>query len=242
MWKKSELESVLSRTQEKYGKLDQVRLYAAQSATGFHEEEAAAAARFLPAPRRVLVLGCGSGRECFALARLGHCVTGVDFSSAMLKQAESTGRELGLSIQWLHADATRMPPSLVGFDAVLFTQNLYSLIPSKRLRVQTLRNLTARLEKGGILLVWVGWLAPAKNIFYHNPLMQWLRSWKRRFCDPPLKESGDALFRGENAEIFYYYYFQRPEEIAEEFQQAGLCLLFQEKDLWVLRPEENHVG
>lgn len=46
-------------------------------------------------PMHLLDIGCGTGRHAVALAALGHLVTGVDLSPAMLEQARQRGLAAG---------------------------------------------------------------------------------------------------------------------------------------------------
>lgn len=56
-------------------------------------------------PGRALDLGCGTGVQTLALARLGYRVTGVDFSVVMLD--EYRARTRGLEVTAIEADLTR---------------------------------------------------------------------------------------------------------------------------------------
>jgi len=50
-------------------------------------------------PARILDIGCGSGRDAAYLARLGHEVTAVEPTAALLSQAISFHR--GVAVEWL---------------------------------------------------------------------------------------------------------------------------------------------
>jgi SAM-dependent methyltransferase len=60
---------------------------------------------------RVLDVGCGPGRHCHALSRLGIETVGADLSQAFL-EAAGAGR-------WLRADARRLPVRPKSFDAAI---------------------------------------------------------------------------------------------------------------------------
>lgn len=71
------------------------------------------------AGQRVCVLGSGDNQVVFALAGLAALVTSVDISLNQLRVAEERSRELGLSIDFVHADVTDL--SVIAdetFDAV----------------------------------------------------------------------------------------------------------------------------
>lgn len=66
---------------------------------------------------RVVVLGCGGGRELPALIELGCSIAAVDISPEMLEAGRQ--RYHGVPIEWIEADLHELPPSLRGFDAAV---------------------------------------------------------------------------------------------------------------------------
>lgn len=85
----------------------------------------------LPRNRRILDMGCGTGRHAVELARRGYRVTGVDISSGMLAEAEKAARKAGVRVEWIHADAT-MFSSTKQFDAAIcLCEGAFGLIGPK---------------------------------------------------------------------------------------------------------------
>lgn len=71
------------------------------------------------AGKRVCVLGSGDNQVVFALAGMGALVTSVDISRNQLQVAEERARELGLAIDFVHADVTDLSVIVDDtFDAV----------------------------------------------------------------------------------------------------------------------------
>lgn len=68
---------------------------------------------------RVLDVACGTGQTAMALAERGAVVHGLDLSEANLEQAAARANARGLHIDWLSADASRLPLEDSSFDAIV---------------------------------------------------------------------------------------------------------------------------
>ncbi len=72
----------------------------------------------LPPGGAILDVGCGTGRHSIELAKRGYAVIGLDLSSGMLAKAAEAAEAAGVSVEWIHADATQF--SFPGrYDAVI---------------------------------------------------------------------------------------------------------------------------
>jgi SAM-dependent methyltransferase len=78
---------------------------------------AALAALLPPAPVEVLDVGAGTGSMSLVAASLGHRVTGLDLSEAMLGFARGKARDAGHEITFVHGRADEPPPG--PFDVVI---------------------------------------------------------------------------------------------------------------------------
>ena len=70
------------------------------------------------AEKRLLHLQCHFGLDTLSLARMGARVTGLDFSSPAIAQAELLAKEAGIDAKFVVADVLEPPPGLSGFDVV----------------------------------------------------------------------------------------------------------------------------
>lgn len=117
----------------------------------------AAIARELgPGPKRILDAGCGTGTHALALARLGHVVTGVDRSAAMLEVARG---KAGADVRFLAGDVLTLDLR-EQFDVVtgLFAVLSYQLTTG--CARSALRSFRRHLDTGGVF-VCDYWHAPA---------------------------------------------------------------------------------
>lgn len=70
-----------------------------------------------------LDLGCGTGDSSIYLARHGWTVTGVDFVPNALKKARAKAAAAKLSVNFVHADVTRLSQEGIGADFPLIVDN-----------------------------------------------------------------------------------------------------------------------
>ena len=95
---------------------------------------------------RVVDVGCGDGRHIIAAARRGARAVGVDYDAGELRRARAAVR--GARIDFIAADAARLPFRDAAFDAVICTETLEHL-PDDR---GAIRELARVLRDGAPLL------------------------------------------------------------------------------------------
>ncbi len=119
--------------------------------------------------RRILVVGCGPGREARALAELGYQVTGVDCSPDMILTAVGMSRQPE-NISFCVADGQALPFPADSFDAVVLF-NILSNYPDdpvgRKIKGNMLSECRRVVKKGGMLLFWVwGRFSRVVLVFY----------------------------------------------------------------------------
>lgn len=111
----------------------------------------AALERFLPpAPAEVLDVGAGTGALSLLAAEIGHRVTGIDLSEAMLAKARTKAAERGLPLDFVLGAAEEPPPG--PFDAVIERHVTWTL-PDPG---EALRAWRAVTRPGGTLVIFGG--------------------------------------------------------------------------------------
>jgi len=108
--------------------------------------------RFLKPGDRVLLVGCGTGRDLLALLKLGYRVEGLDVAPraiALARQMLET-EDLVAELHTGPIEAVALPGS---FDAFVFSWFCYGYIPQLEARVGVLRKIKAHLNPGGRIVI-----------------------------------------------------------------------------------------
>lgn len=97
---------------------------------------------YIPAGKqKVLDIGTGPGFMASIAAGMGHEVTGIDFSKAMLKRAGENAGALGLSIDFVLADAGNLPFEENAFDVIISRNVLWNILEPEKALLQWKRVL-----------------------------------------------------------------------------------------------------
>jgi SAM-dependent methyltransferase len=172
--------------------------------------------RFVRPGNRVLVIGCGTGRDIMPLARMGCDVVGVEPAAAAAATARRAlaGHGFATTVIDGYVEDVALPGV---FDAIMLSYFCYSYIPGRRRRIEVLNKVRAHLNPNGrILLSYSRSSSPPAGLPWAQAVGRWRRSdWQ--------VEDGDLLVlqRGE-AGLFAYEHVFLGDEIAEEITAAGL--------------------
>jgi ubiquinone/menaquinone biosynthesis C-methylase UbiE len=200
-------------TVELYGELDTGEVDAALSSDERH-----AIQQFKPGSR-ILDIGCGTGREAFALASLGYQVTALDISPGMLEIARRNAERVGAEMQFVLASLGEFDAPPNSFDGVYVSQEVYSYIPGRQHRVEALKRIRRVLADDGVLLLFqsVSSQCPWGRSFLVGVLRRISRGLRRR----DVSEPGDAWTAEGVYHLSFKHFFFSARELHSEIVEGG---------------------
>jgi len=102
--------------------------------------------------RRILDIGCGTGRHAIELTKRGYSVVGVDLSASQLERARQKASMENLQINFQKHDARNLP-FLREFDlAIMLCEGGFSLMETDEMNYRILRNAANALTPKGKLI------------------------------------------------------------------------------------------
>ena len=174
---------------------------------------------YFPAGAKILDIGCGLGREAFALSDMGYDVTGVDISKEVIAQVKKLAADKGYDIPLYDYDGKSLPFPDGSFDVVLIWAQTFGLLYGDKYKQDCLAEWKRVLKEGGLV-----------SFSAHD-----YRYLKEHYPDCL---DGRKFFPYANAEI-YWETFEAPE-IIRFADRAGLDILLYEKGK-IYRPEDGTV-
>lgn len=169
---------------------------------------------------RILVVGCGTGRDLLPFVEGGHEVVGVDPSTASVAFLRRVLRDRVPPAEILEelVEYAALPGS---FDVVTFSRGSYSCIRETARRVAVLRKAASHLNHGGRIIITYAERTEGEG----SPLglaITRLVAWLTRSDWRP--EPHDRVWRWEYAQetVLHCEHWFTPEEIARETRAAGL--------------------
>ncbi len=181
--------------------------------------------RFLKVEDRILVVGCGTGRDLIALLKLGYRVEGLDVGPRAIALARRILEKESLSAE-LHTGSIETVALPRSFDVFTFSWFCYAYIPQADTRIGVLRKIKAHLNPGGrVLISYVPAERPPRSLAIR--LSRFAARLTRSDWHP---ERGDVVGRavGDRPAIHYEHRFV-DGELEKEARGAGLTVVFHER-------------
>jgi ubiquinone/menaquinone biosynthesis C-methylase UbiE len=103
--------------------------------------------------KKVLDIGCGTGRHSIELAKRGYRVTGIDLSESQLARAAKKALVAGVQVTFLRRDARELRLD-EGFDLVMMIcEGAFPLMETDEMNFAILENAARALVGGGKLVL-----------------------------------------------------------------------------------------
>jgi ubiquinone/menaquinone biosynthesis C-methylase UbiE len=208
------------------------RQYLIKAEEGLWDSETHFIAKYFIKGRRILDMGCGTGRTTIELSRMGYKVIGVDIARNMIFNARKIAKKKWIDARYIIGDATNTKMKGNSFDYVLFSNNGWTHIPGKDKRLKALSELRRVLKKGGVLI-----FTAHNREWSIDYSLYWLWQWirfnvlKRVGFDIDEVDFGDRFFTREtsdNKRTFMsrqYIHIPSIAEVCDAINQAGLAIV-----------------
>lgn len=99
--------------------------------------------------RKILDIGCGTGRHSVELAKRGYEVTGIDLSLAQLARAKEKAKELDLKVEFQKMDARKLSFLEEFESALMLCEGAFPLMETDEMNYEILRSMTKALKPQG---------------------------------------------------------------------------------------------
>jgi SAM-dependent methyltransferase len=165
---------------------------------------------------RVLMIGCGTGRDLIALRTQGFDVTGLDQSPAIIERARANLARRGLDAELIAAPIE--VAELHGhYDTVILSDMCYTFILNSTVRIAALERVRAHLVPGGRVLL--SYFSPPRR----STPGWWMVGASTRLSRADWRpELGDVFIRHDRSRrLLEFHHSFRPEEVARECAAAG---------------------
>ncbi|MBI3638109.1 MAG: methyltransferase domain-containing protein [Candidatus Rokubacteria bacterium] len=173
--------------------------------------------RVLKPTDRILLVGCGTGRDLIALLELGYRADGLELVAACAAAARARLAERGLAAV-VATGAIETAPLDAVYDVFIFSYWCYSYIPQSATRTHILRRLRERLPPDGrIVIPYIPAPSAVRPILI--TVARLLGRLTRSGWQP---EAGDVFLDGPTAVGLHYQHHFGEDEIEREVRAAGL--------------------
>lgn len=102
--------------------------------------------------KRILDVGCGTGRHSVELAKLGYKITGIDLSPAQIKRAKEKAETADVEVNFQIMDARKLSYSSEFDLVIMLCEGGFTLMENDEMNYRILQNAGRALKNGGKLI------------------------------------------------------------------------------------------
>ncbi|MDD2657832.1 MAG: class I SAM-dependent methyltransferase [Candidatus Pacebacteria bacterium] len=111
--------------------------------------------------KKIIDIGCGTGRHSIELAKRGYQITGIDLSESQLARAKEKAKEQGVKVDFQKHDARRLLFKNEFDLAIMLCEGGFSLMETDEMNFEILKNATKALkDKGKFIFTTLNALFP----------------------------------------------------------------------------------
>jgi len=137
---------------DRYTKKDYIKKYAKNSLRGLENFEKKLIKKFLKGKKKILVVGCGCGREILPLSKKGHDITGIDISPQMINESKKLAKKNNINLKLIVGNIADINLEKESFDIALMLNAVLDQIPSTKERIKSINNVAYSLKKNGMII------------------------------------------------------------------------------------------
>jgi SAM-dependent methyltransferase len=99
--------------------------------------------------RRILDIGCGTGRHAIELAKRAYKVTGIDLSKAQLRRAKEKADDAKVEVEFIQKDARELEFENLFDMAIMICEGGFPLMETDEMNFKILQNAARALKENG---------------------------------------------------------------------------------------------
>jgi 2-polyprenyl-3-methyl-5-hydroxy-6-metoxy-1,4-benzoquinol methylase len=141
--------------------------------------------------KRIIDVGCGTGRHSIELSKRGYRVTGIDLSESQLARAKEKAKQLNLKIDFQQYDARKLLFNGEFDTAIMLCEGAFPLMETDEMNFEILKNVTRALKNPGkLIFTTLNGLFP----LYHSV---------EKFCESASGE-GNAIYKSNTFDLMTF--------------------------------------
>jgi ubiquinone/menaquinone biosynthesis C-methylase UbiE len=102
--------------------------------------------------KKILDIGCGTGRHAIELAKRGYKVTGIDLSESQLQRASEKAKEAGVDVRFIQSDAREINFKHEFELVIMICEGAFPLMETDEMNYKILENAANALKSGGRII------------------------------------------------------------------------------------------